>query len=217
MRGGTQADIGPGNADGFLGTKADFAGAVAKSVEGNVLVGARTVTVGATERRGVIRLFGNLPPPPVIVALSTNATVDAGTNVTFSVMATGAPPLSFQWRKNGLKLNGETGTNLALVDIDSTVAGNYTVVVSNPGGSITSSVVRLSVNFFLSPISITIQPVTGGSVSPNFQNHALEIGRDYVLRRILRRAERYGRQYLGTSLPFLCELVPEVVCEFSTL
>ncbi len=36
-------------------------------------------------------------------------------------------------------------------------------------------------------------------------------GRNYVLRRILRRAERYGRQYLGTTRPFLCELVPAVV------
>jgi alanyl-tRNA synthetase len=36
-------------------------------------------------------------------------------------------------------------------------------------------------------------------------------GRNYVLRRILRRAERYGRQYLHTTRPFLCELVPAVV------
>jgi alanyl-tRNA synthetase len=35
--------------------------------------------------------------------------------------------------------------------------------------------------------------------------------RGYVLRSILRRAERYGRQYLGTKLPFLHELVPTVV------
>ncbi len=36
-------------------------------------------------------------------------------------------------------------------------------------------------------------------------------GRGYVLRRILRRAERYGRQYLGTKAPFLVRLVPTVV------
>ncbi len=37
------------------------------------------------------------------------------------------------------------------------------------------------------------------------------LGRGYVLRRILRRAERYGRQYLGTDHEFLCELVPYVI------
>ncbi|HKB40113.1 MAG TPA: alanine--tRNA ligase [Gemmataceae bacterium] len=37
------------------------------------------------------------------------------------------------------------------------------------------------------------------------------VGRGYVLRSILRRAERYGRQYLGATEPFLHELVPMVV------
>src|SRR5262245_56751148 len=36
-------------------------------------------------------------------------------------------------------------------------------------------------------------------------------GRDYVLKRVLRRAERYGRQVLGTTRPFLAELVGPLV------
>src|SRR5262249_46987994 len=40
-------------------------------------------------------------------------------------------------------------------------------------------------------------------------------GRNYVLRRILRRAERYGREHLGTTKPFLCELVPSVISVMS--
>src|SRR5262249_17304732 len=35
--------------------------------------------------------------------------------------------------------------------------------------------------------------------------------RGYVLRSILRRAERYGRQYLGATEPFLLKLAPTVV------
>lgn len=40
------------------------------------------------------------------------------------------------------------------------------------------------------------------------------IGRDYVLKRILRRAERYGVQVLGRNEPFLHALVPTVVEHF---
>ncbi|MBY0523470.1 MAG: alanine--tRNA ligase [Gemmataceae bacterium] len=46
--------------------------------------------------------------------------------------------------------------------------------------------------------------LTDGAVPSN-------VGRGYVLRSILRRAERYGRQVLGTTKPFMHELVPAVV------
>jgi len=39
-------------------------------------------------------------------------------------------------------------------------------------------------------------------------------GRGYVLRRILRRGYRYGRQYLGAPETFICEIVPTIVEHF---
>ncbi|MCX7699576.1 MAG: alanine--tRNA ligase, partial [Gemmataceae bacterium] len=46
--------------------------------------------------------------------------------------------------------------------------------------------------------------ITDGAVPSNEK-------RGYVLRSILRRAERYGRQYLGATKPFLADLVPTLV------
>ncbi len=42
-------------------------------------------------------------------------------------------------------------------------------------------------------------------------------GRGYVLRRLLRRAVRYGRQFLGLSDPFLGELVPTVASIYADI
>ena len=45
-------------------------------------------------------------------------------------------------------------------------------------------------------------------------DHAIpgNVGRGYVLRRILRRAARYGKQYLGQKDPFIYRLV-DTFCE----
>ena len=40
-------------------------------------------------------------------------------------------------------------------------------------------------------------------------------GAGYVIRRILRRAVRYGYSYLGFDTPFLCELVPLLAAQFA--
>lgn len=53
-------------------------------------------------------------------------------------------------------------------------------------------------------IRCLVMAITDGAMPSNE-------GRGYVLRRILRRAVRYGRQYFGVGEPFLCDLVPAVV------
>jgi hypothetical protein len=73
-------------------------------------------------------------------------TVAAGGNATFTVVATGAAPLSYQWYRNGLSLSGQTGTQLALTNIGSSDAGNYTVAVSNSSGVAVSTLATLTLS-----------------------------------------------------------------------
>jgi hypothetical protein len=76
---------------------------------------------------------------------------NAGTIATFSVGVTGTAPFTFQWRRNGTNLvnsgnvSGVTTSNLTLTAVTTNDAANYTVVVSNPAGSVTSVVAVLSV------------------------------------------------------------------------
>ena len=68
-----------------------------------------------------------------------------GDTATFSLIVTGTPPMTFQWRLNGADLPGKTASGLVLANVKFTNAGPYSVVVSNAGGAITSQVAWLSV------------------------------------------------------------------------
>jgi len=84
-------------------------------------------------------------PFPVITSQPTNQTVVATSNVTFAVTASGVGPLSYQWYFEGNAISGATATNYTITGVMATNAGNYTVVVINPAGSVTSSVAILTV------------------------------------------------------------------------
>jgi hypothetical protein len=81
---------------------------------------------------------------PLILTQPVNQTVtNAGTDITFSVVAEGA--ISYQWQWNGTDLVGATSSSLTLPDAFVTAnAGNYTVIVSSAGGSVVSSVATLN-------------------------------------------------------------------------
>jgi hypothetical protein len=68
-----------------------------------------------------------------------------GANTNFSVIATGAPPLSFQWRLRGVDLPGNTLSSLSIINAQFSNAGPYSVVVSNADGTVTSATAWLSV------------------------------------------------------------------------
>ena len=83
---------------------------------------------------------------PAITTQPSSQSVTAGSSVTFSVVATGTPTPTYQWRKDGATISGATATSYALSSPVSGDAGSYTVVVTNAAGSVTSSSATLTVN-----------------------------------------------------------------------
>jgi hypothetical protein len=79
------------------------------------------------------------PDPPVINQQPLSQTVPAGTAVWLSVTASGAEPLSYQWRMNGTNLPGATSPSLVLQPAQAVQSGVYSVSVSNPSGSTLST------------------------------------------------------------------------------
>jgi hypothetical protein len=82
---------------------------------------------------------------PTLTTQPASQTAVAGSSVTFSVTATGSPAPTYQWRLDGQALAGATNATLTLANVQATQAGNYSVVVSNAGGLVQSSVAVLTV------------------------------------------------------------------------
>ncbi|MEM7586739.1 MAG: FG-GAP-like repeat-containing protein [Acidobacteriota bacterium] len=82
---------------------------------------------------------------PAISQDPLSQTVAAGSSVTFSVVASGTAPLTYQWLKNGFALPGQNGTSLTLASVTSADQGSYSVRVSNACGILTSSSATLTV------------------------------------------------------------------------
>jgi endonuclease/exonuclease/phosphatase family metal-dependent hydrolase len=84
--------------------------------------------------------------PPSITTQPLSQTNALGGSVTFTVVATGATPLTYQWRLYNTNLSSASAASLSLTNIQPINAGDYTVVVTNAFGSITSAVAKLTVN-----------------------------------------------------------------------
>ena len=76
---------------------------------------------------------------PFILSPPAAETRADGLYTSFSVNAVGSSPLSYQWRVNGSDLTGETNSTLTFPVAVSDSGAGFTVVVTNPYGSITSS------------------------------------------------------------------------------
>jgi hypothetical protein len=87
------------------------------------------------------------PLPPVIIVQPQPLSVIVSNNATFTVVAGGTAPLSYQWYYNTNTLLAlATGASLTITHARFSDAGFYSVVVSNSLGSVSSSNAALAVN-----------------------------------------------------------------------
>jgi len=99
---------------------------------------------------------------PSIISQPTNRTPVIGSDVTFSVTASGTNPLSYQWRRNGVNVSGGTAATLVIANVQSGHAGTYTCVVTNVAGSVTSNPATLTLNTTPRLVNVSIRALAGG-------------------------------------------------------
>lgn len=93
----------------------------------------------------LVVLRGDPPGPPLLSEQPESRTVVDGRSAALHVSA-GPIPVTFQWRRNGAAIPGATNHLIEFIHADASMhSGEYTVVVSNSSGSVTSAPATLSV------------------------------------------------------------------------
>jgi alpha-tubulin suppressor-like RCC1 family protein len=130
---------------------------------GNTSAGQTNVPAGVSN---VIAVTGGLGhslalqlEPLTFASEPASQTVMQGATVSFSAAVTGSTPIRYQWRKSTNAstnaINNATNSSITLFNVTTNDIAAYSVVVSNPLGSITSSNAVLQVNV---PVSISQHP-----------------------------------------------------------
>jgi sugar lactone lactonase YvrE len=100
---------------------------------------------------------------PTITTQPANQSAPVGQTATFSVVAAGTAPLTYQWQKNGTAVAGATSASYTTPA--TTVADNgatFAVVVSNSAGNATSSNAKLSLTTPPNTYTITVTSTVSG-------------------------------------------------------
>jgi len=147
------------------------------SVNGNPIVGATTNTLvvdnsatkpaNGTYTVSAITVCGQIVSPPVTITINApvtittqpaNASVCLGSTATFTVVAAGTGPLTYQWCKNGAPILGATAATFTTGPTTNADNGAlYNVKVTNACGTVASANATLTVT----PLTaITVQPVS---------------------------------------------------------
>ena len=110
---------------------------------GHLLVGGHFSLAGTNS--GPCIAQANLGSAPTISRPPLTQTAEAGATVNLLVHGTGCPAPTYQWYLNGTNLPSCTSSNLVLTNVLFSASANYTVVISNAVGAVTSAPVAVNV------------------------------------------------------------------------
>ena len=109
--------------------------------------------------------------PPSLTAQPAAQTALDGATATFAVAAAASStPLTYQWRKNGVNINGANGPSINVAAPYGDNNARFSVVVSNAEGSVTSAEALLMVtprapSIIAQPLSVTVQSGSAATIS----------------------------------------------------
>ncbi len=130
---------------------------------------------------GTAVLHLSVGQPPVIVAAPVSTPAGPNSRATFSVAAIGSTNLAYQWQFNGVPLRGAAAATLVVTNAQNNSVGNYSVIVSNAIGVVTSAPAALTIQsqpFITQPPAtmtvkdgqkISLSVVAGGSAPLTYQ------------------------------------------------
>lgn len=156
-------------------------------------VGSYTVTasnsLGSVTSAGAALDLNTGGNPPFFVLQPSGEASAPGKQVLFEVTASGAAPISYQWKKNGTNISGATGSKLLLGNVQSADAGTYTVTITNGSGTATSANAVLAILAARTETFVVETP--GGAAS-------LKVSRGYTG---LPSGEELTSETVGTTSP----------------
>jgi hypothetical protein len=111
------------------------------------------------------------------------AAVDAGQPVTFTVVASGTAPFTYQWLRNGQAITGANSASYTIAATTTADAGNFSVRINNSAGQIESNSVALTVRApaDLTPSISTAATLPSGTVGQAFSLTLAATGGDGAL------------------------------------
>jgi len=115
--------------------------------------------LGSVSSMGAVLTVFSLP---LILAQPAGTSVGLGSNFMVSVSALGYPAIAYQWWLNNSVVAGATNPVYAVASAQNSNAGNYTVILTNSSGSVTSTMADVTVETYL-PV-ITAEPTNEDDV-----------------------------------------------------